>query len=108
MTKKSELAEAGNKDVAVFNPAMMEQDAGAGMDNMGTEDLALPFLKVLSGNDPVLDENETARKGDIYNTVTGIPYKGKDGVRVVPCAYQRRFIQWAPRGSGSGAPMAIY
>jgi hypothetical protein len=36
MTKKSELAEAGNKDVAVFNPAMMEQDAGAGMDNMGT------------------------------------------------------------------------
>ena len=70
--------------MAVFNPAMMEQDAGAGMDNMGTEDLALPFLKVLSGNDPVLDENETARKGDIYNTVTGIPYKGKDGVRVVP------------------------
>ena len=108
MTKKSELAEAGNKDVAVFNPAMMEQDAGAGMDNMGTEDLALPFLKVLSGNDPVLDENETARKGDIYNTVTGIPYKGKEGVRVVPCAYQRRFIQWAPRGSGSGAPTAIY
>ena len=108
MTKKSELAEVGKKELAVFNPAMMEQDAGQGMENMGTEDLALPFLKVLSGNDPVLDENETARKGDIYNTVTGIPYKGKEGVRVIPCAYQRRFIQWAPRGSGSGAPTAIY
>ena len=108
MTKKSEVAEAGSREVAVFDIAMMEQDAGQGMDNMGTEDLALPFLKVLSGNDPVLDENETARKGDIYNTVTGLAYKGKEGVRVVPCAYQRRFIQWAPRGSGSGAPTAIY
>ncbi len=108
MTKKKEVAEAGSREVAVFDIAMMEQDAGQGMDNMGTEDLALPFLKVLSGNDPVLDENETARKGDIYNTVTGLAYKGKEGVRVVPCAYQRRFIQWAPRGSGSGAPTAIY
>ena len=108
MTKKNEVAEAGSREVAVFDIAMMEQDAGQGMDNMGTEDLALPFLKVLSWNDPVLDENETARKGDIYNTVTGLAYKGKEGVRVVPCAYQRRFIQWAPRGSGSGAPTAIY
>ena len=108
MTKKNEVAEAGSREVAVFDIAMMEQDAGQGMDNMVTEDLALPFLKVLSGNDPVLDENETARKGDIYNTVTGLAYKGKEGVRVVPCAYQRRFIQWAPRGSGSGAPTAIY
>mgnify|MGYP003111636588 FL=1 len=109
MTKKTEVAQEGKKDVAVFDIAMMEQDAGAGMDNMGTEDLALPFLKVLSGNDPVLDdESVDARKGDIYNTVTGKAYKGKQGVRVVPCAYQRRFIQWAPRGSGNGAPLAIY
>ena len=79
MTKKTEVAQEGKKDVAVFDIAMMEQDAGAGMDNMGTEDLALPFLKILSGNDAVLDDE-----------------------------YQRRFIQWAPRGSGSGAPMAIY
>ncbi len=94
--------------MAVFDAAMFEADAGRGMENMGQEDLALPFLKVLSGNDPVLDENEEARKGDIYNTVTGALFKGKGGIRVVPCAYQRRFIQWAPRGSGSGAPVAIY
>jgi hypothetical protein len=102
------VAKAGNNEVAVFDAAMFEADAGRGMENMGQEDLALPFLKVLSGNDPVLDENETARKGDIYNTVTGAIFKGKDGVRVIPCAYQRRFIQWAPRGSGTGAPVAIY
>lgn len=102
------VAKAGKNEVAVFDAAMFEADAGRGMENMGQEDLALPFLKVLSGNDPVLDENEEARKGDIYNTVTGALFKGKAGIRVVPCAYQRRFIQWAPRGSGSGAPVAIY
>lgn len=107
MSTKS-VAKAGNNEVAVFDAAMFEADAGRGMENMGQEDLALPFLKVLSGNDPVLDENEEARKGDIYNTVTGALFKGKTGIRVVPCAYQRRFIQWAPRGSGSGAPVAIY
>jgi len=109
MSDKKAVAKAGKNEVAVFDAALMEQDAGAGMENMGTEDLALPFLKVLSGNDPVLDDDTVdARKGDIYNTVTGLAYKGKEGVRVIPCAYQRRFIQWAPRGSGSGAPMAIY
>jgi hypothetical protein len=109
MSEKKAVAKSGKNEVAVFDIASMEADAGAGMENMGTEDLALPFLKVLSGNDPVLDdESVEARKGDIYNTVTGIAYKGKDGVRVVPCAYQRRFIQWAPRGSGSGAPQAMY
>ena len=103
-----QVAEKPNTAVAEFDPSMFEADAGAGMDNMGVEDLALPFLKILSGLDPLLDEMEEARKGDIFNTVTNHLYKGKDGVRVVPCAYMRRFIQWAPRGSGSGAPQAIY
>lgn len=108
MTQSKDVAEKKIGGIVVFDPAMFEADAGQGMENMGQEDLALPFLKVLSGNDPILDENETARKGDIYNTVTGGIYKGKEGIRVVPCAYQRRFIQWAPRGMGSGAPTAIY
>ena len=107
MTKATELAEAGTKELAVFDITTLERDAGQGLD-MGPEDMALPFLKILSGNDPVLDEIETARKGDLYNTVTGVAFKGKEGVRVVPCAYQRRFIKWAPRGSGNGAPTGIY
>ena len=107
MADTKAVATKQNTAIAEFDPSMFEADAGRGMENMGQEDMALPFLKVLSGNDPVLDENEEARKGDIYNTVTGAIIKGKTGVRVIPCAYQRRFIQWAPRGSGSGAPVAI-
>ena len=108
MATTKEVAKAENTAVAAFDASMFEDDAGQGMDNMGQEDLALPFLKILSGLDPILDEREDARKGDIYNTVTGQIYKGKDGIRVIPCAYQRRFIRWAPRGTGTGAPVAIY
>lgn len=105
---KTDVATASTSAMAEFDPSMFEMDAGVGMEDMGQEDLALPFLKILSGLDPILDEREDARKGDIYNTVTGQIYKGKDGIRVIPCAYQRRFIQWAPRGTGSGAPIAVY
>ena len=106
MTKA--VAKKENTELSVLDMSMFEADAGAGNENMGQEDLALPFLKILSGLDPILDQNEEARKGDIYNTVTGQIYKGKDGIKVIPCAYQRRFIEWQPRGKGNGAPLNIY
>ena len=100
-------AKKGNGSAVAVIDAMFEADAGLGLENIGTEDLALPFLKVLSRQDPVLDDLD-AKAGDIYNTVTNEVYSGKEGVRVIPCAFQKRFIQWAPRGSGSGAPLGIY
>ena len=102
------VTKANKSEMAEFDPSMFEADAGDGIRDLTQEDLALPFLKILSGLDPLLDELDTARRGDLYNTVSGQVYSGKDGIRVIPCAYQRRFIQWAPRGSGSGAPLAIF
>jgi hypothetical protein len=107
-TKAVATKEDAKTEVAVFDASMFESDAGAGNSNVGQDDLALPFLKIISGLDPLLDDIEELRKGDIYNTVTGDIYKGKEGVRVIPCAYQRRFIEWAPRGQGSGAPVNIF
>ena len=106
--KKSAVAEQKTAEIVQFDPTMFEEDAGVGLENMGQDDLALPFLKILGGMSKELDDLEDARKGDIYNTVTGAVYKGKDGIKVIPVAYQRRFIQWAPRGEGTGAPTAIY
>ena len=94
--------------VAVLNESMFEADAGLGLENVTSEDLALPFLKVLSRQDPILDDLEKAKAGYIYNTVTSQVYPGKEGVLVIPCAFQKRFIQWAPRGGGSGAPLGIF
>lgn len=108
MATQKAVAEKQATGLVEFDPTMFEADAGVGTE-MGQEDLALPFLKIISALDPLLDdESFTGRKGDIYNTVSGAVYSGKEGIDVIPCAYQRRFIQWAPRGQGNGAPQAIY
>jgi hypothetical protein len=44
----------------------------------------------------------------MLNTVTGELHDGKKGVLVIPCVYVRQYIEWAPRGTGSGAPISIY
>jgi len=106
--KKNEVAEKKSAEIIQFDPTMFEDDAGVGLENMGQDDLALPFLKILGGMSKELDTLEEARKGDIFNTVSGQVSRGKDGLKVIPVAYQRRFIQWAPLGEGTGAPVAVY
>ena len=82
MSKNSQVAEKKQTAVSVIDEAMFEQDQGKGLENVGMEDLALPFLKVLSRQDPLLDDLENAKAGDIYNTVTGDIFKGKEGVNI--------------------------
>jgi len=86
----------------------LEADAGQGSEMVSQEDLALPFLKVLSQLSPELESVEGAKAGMIFNTVTGKLYDGQKGVTVVPAFYERKFIEWAPRGVGNGAPLNIY
>ena len=57
---------------------------------------------------PELEELESAKAGMIYNTVTNDLYDGSNGIRVLPCAYQRQYVEWADRGQGSGAPINVY
>ena len=70
MTTNKKVANKQEGNVVQFDASIFEADAGKGLENIGQEDLALPFLKILSGLDPILDEFEEARKGDIFNTVT--------------------------------------
>jgi len=102
------VEEKKKSEVAMFDASMMEADAGSGINDLGSDDLALPFLKILSGLDSKLDDLDNAKRGDIINSVTDEVYKGKEGVDVIPCAYERVYIQWAPRGEGSGAPASVY
>ena len=97
------VAEKKATEVAAFDFAQLQKDAGKGNENVGKDDLALPFIKILSGVDPMMDKLD-GKKGDIYNSVTEALYSGKEGIVVVPVAYQREFLRWAPRGQGSGAP----
>ena len=86
----------------------LEQDAGAGFDSMTQDDYALPFLRLLTNTSPEVGSLDGAMPGMVLNSVTGELFDGKKGILVVPCAYIRQYIEWAPRGQGSGAPVHIY
>lgn len=100
--KKAAVAEISDLD------AMMSADAGAGMEGADRDAFAIPFLRVLQKGSPQVEEGngafiKGAKAGQLLNTVTNELYDGKDGIIFLPCAYQRRFIQWGPRGGdGSG------
>jgi len=94
--------------VAVMSATMFAKDAGRGVNDLNSEDLAIPFLKVLQKMSDELDDLDNAKAGDIYNTVTKEVVKGGTGVRVINCAYNLQHIEWEPRGTGSKAPLNIY
>jgi len=104
---KTDIAEQ-KASTALAIMSDLEQDAGAGFGGMTQEDYALPFLRLLTNTSPEVGEVDGAMPGMIYNSVTGELHDGKKGVLVVPCAYVRQYIEWEPRGSGSGAPVHIY
>ena len=102
------VAKKKTAEVVVMSEDMFAADAGVGVNDLSSEDLAIPFLKVLQKMSDELDDLEDAKAGDIYNTVTKDVVKGKDGVKVINCAYNLQYIEWEPRGTGSGAPHQIY
>ena len=83
------------------------EDAGAGLDNLGAGDFAVPFLSILQKGSPQVDETSTkgkfidgARQGMLLNTVTMKLYDGKKGVVVIPCAYNKLAVEWKPDRGG--------
>ncbi len=92
---------------------MFEEDMGKGLGNIGQQDLALPFLKVLAQLSPEVNKRdgkyvEGAEAGMIYNSVTGELYDGVKGIDVIPCFYKLEYIEWKDRGEGPGAPVTVY
>jgi hypothetical protein len=104
----AEKVAAGALSVNVF-----EADADKGLGNIGHEDLALPFLKILGQLSPEVNKRDGkyvqgAEPGMIYNSVTGELFDGEKGVEVIPCHYKLEYIEWQDRGEGSGAPAGIH
>ena len=104
---KTDLVPAGqNNGALVVAPEVLEAllaDSGDGFQGMRPEDMALPFLGIVQSQSPQRKKNhekfiEGASDGDIYNSVTGTLYQ--DGVRVIPCHYQKVFVEWRPDRGG--------
>ena len=102
------------KQSAPLPANVFEEDAAKGLGNIGQQDLALPFLKILGQLSPEVNKRdgkyvEGSEPGMIFNSVSGDLYDGVKGIDVVPCFYKLEYIEWKDRGSdGSGAPVNIY
>lgn len=85
-----------------------EDMADGGFESADKDAYAIPFLQILQKMSPQVDEAEEsyvegARPGMFFNTVTEDLYDGtRDGVLVIPCHYERVFLEWIPRNDGGG------
>ena len=96
------------KETAIVAASFLEDDAAKGLEGIQQEDLATPRIKVLMALSPELNEIADAKAGMIYNTVSGELFDGTKGIKVLPCAYVRQYVEWQDRGQGAGAPVNVY
>lgn len=101
-TKKDQLPSTN-----VISMDDMIGDAGAGMENVTAKDVAIPYLAILQSNSPQVKKGanriEGAEEGDFYNTVTQEIFSGEeDGLALIHCGFQKKWVEWVPRDSGGG------
>jgi len=97
------------KSTEVALPFNLEQDAALGLEGMSTKDYAIPYLTILQNLSPQVVRGPAqipgASAGDFYNSVTQQIFSGDKGLRVIPCAYQMKWVEWKPREQGGGFVM---
>lgn len=96
---KNELEKIKNQAISTDVVLDFSADAGMGMEGTDKASFAIPFLTVLQGLSPQIETVDGAKPGLFINTITNELFKE---AIVVPCAYQRRFLRWAPREQGGG------
>lgn len=111
-SKKNEVAKAQEK---VSLPAtqndvlgLVSAESTSGFENVKPQDTAIPFLGLLQALSPQVKRGhpqqiEGAAEGMFYNNVTQEVTEGP--LRVIPCAFQKAFVEWVPRESGGGFVM---
>ena len=90
---KQEIQKKENTDMAEFFPA----SGYTGFENVDSDSLSVPFLRVAQSNTAQIDENETSyigglKVGHFYNTAAGVGYSNT--VRMVLLGYSRTFVVW--------------
>ena len=105
MAENKEVAEKKANPIVTFDDNLLA--GGTGLEETTTEDFAIPFIRVLQPLSPQVQKQDGkyvagASAGDLYNTVTNEIYDGEKGISVVPCAYNKKYIEWIPREKGGG------
>lgn len=90
---------AGKTALATNTAINYAADAGKGLEGADKSSYAIPFITVLQGLSPQLEIVDGAKPGLLINTITN---ELSNGLQVIPCAFQRRYLRWTPRDQGGG------
>ena len=98
---------ATKPNTAIATASLFEEDAGSGLENVTSDDITIPRLKILQAMSPEVNKKdgkyiEGAVAGDITNTVTKEVFREDVGCFVLPVSYRRMFLEWQPRETGGG------
>jgi len=110
MPEKKEQAVAKKQTGNALAMGDLLKKTGPSLSERGTEDFAIPYLNIIGDTSPQIDKEDQdyiagAEAGMIFNNVTNKVYKD---ITVLPVYYRRRYVEWAERGEGPGAPVNIY
>ena len=80
--------------------------AGEGVD-YDTSELQIPFIRVIQALSPQIKKSDPAfikdaGQGDAFNTVTGQFWSGEDGITVIPCFQETKYLEFIPLDQGGG------
>ena len=107
-TKKNDkLATVEEKPTALVAPEDLFEDENTGFEETDNDCFSIPYLQCLQKLSPQCDADkpgymEDAAPGMFLNSATGELYDGEEGVLLIPCHAQRRFVEWVPREQGGG------
>lgn len=98
------------KQTAPAIMADLEAHAGAGMDQISTDQMQIPFLRVAQQMSRALNKQEPdyikgMSAGDIFNNVTSEYWDSDEGVVVLPVGFSVKYLEYKPKlpdGTGGG------
>lgn len=105
---KTAVAEATTTSVAPADLMdMFEENAGAGLEKIGSDEMQIPFLRILQALSPQLNKQDSlyikgAEQGDLFNTVSNRIYKADEGMVVIPVAFETKYLEFQLRSAGGG------
>ena len=75
-----------------------EADSGSGFEGVTTDDLQIPFIRLIQALSPQVDKNDSnfiagSGAGDIFNTVTKQHWDGDEGLIVLPSYFQMKLLE---------------
>jgi len=112
MTQKQSGAVTKKAEQALATPTIDLSEilkvVGAGQENITQEDTGTPRVSILQQMSPELDDIEGAKAGMILSKTDKHVWAGNPGIKVLVCNYEKVYLEWQDRGTGSSAPVNIF